>query len=81
MKRLVLIACLVALPIALVQAKEPIAPSVKTWAGSNGVKQPTGFEVPGCPFYIIDRGRMIVLCDDPWTKTPANANGGVPGSN
>lgn len=76
MKRLVIIACLFALPITLVNA-EPTTTDPKTWAGSNGVKQPTGFEVLGCPYYVIERGRMIILCEDPETKKAHNANGGL----
>lgn len=59
------------------QSRNYVVPP-KEWKGSNGVRQPTGFEVPGCPWYKMDRGRMIVICgQDPELGLDRNKNGGV----
>jgi len=52
------------------------------WLGSQGIKQPTGFEVPGCPYYTLGPGNKVKpSCRDDWSQQDWNKNGGVSGSN
>ena len=78
--KIISIAMAIGLSLGCAVAQEKTLTPSDTWGISNGVKQPTGINVLGCPWYTLVAGRVKVLCDgDPELMLDRNKNGGERG--